>query len=110
MAKAAPISESIDPNDLQAWLAEVLRVRFNEVLKFCEAALAPANPEGVHDMRVAIRRLRSVLRDFAGIPGKRPLANLTRSLKKLADALGRVRDLDVLIEDLETLRGEAEAP
>lgn len=110
MAKAAKISENIDTKDPQAWFAEVLRVRFDEVLKFCDAELDACGTKDIHDMRVAIRRLRSVLRDFAGIVGKRPLANLTRSLKKLADTLGRVRDLDVLIEELEDLCDEAECP
>jgi CHAD domain-containing protein len=110
MAKAAKISENVDLSDPQGWLAEVLRVRFDEVLQFCDAALDPTDAEGVHDMRVATRRLRSVLRDFADVLGKHTLSGLTRPLKRLADALGKVRDLDVLIEELENLGDVPECP
>ena len=100
MAKAAPISETVDRNDAQAWFAEVLRVRFDEVLQYLDAALKPSGVDAIHDMRVAIRRLRSVLRDFASVVDKRPLAELTKALKRLAGMLGRVRDLDVMIDEL----------
>lgn len=110
MAKAAKISDKVDTGDPQTWLAEVLRVRFDEVLKFCDAALDASQTDGVHDMRVAIRRLRSVLRDFPDSAGKRPTAAFIRSLKQLADTLGRVRDLDVLIEELEKISEDPECP
>src|SRR5262245_2758974 len=54
-------------------------------------------------MRVAIRRLRSVIRDFAEITDKFPLKNLRKRLKRLADSLGAVRDPDVFISTLEKL-------
>ena len=103
MAKAAEIPPEVAERHPQEWLAEVLRVRFEEVLQFLDDALDPAGVEAVHDIRVAIRRLRSVLRDFASVVDKRPLAELTKALKKLAGALGRVRDIDVMIEELESL-------
>jgi CHAD domain-containing protein len=61
--------------------------------------------EGVHDMRVASRRLRSALRDFA--PFLRSKAVPQRRLKTLADALGFVRDEDVAIQALEQLKAKA---
>jgi CHAD domain-containing protein len=103
MAKAAEIPPEIADSQPQEWLAEVLRIRFEEVLQFLDAALEPSGVDAVHDIRVAIRRLRSVLRDFASVVDKRPLAELTKALKKLAGAFGRVRDLDVMIEELEAL-------
>jgi CHAD domain-containing protein len=52
--------------------------------------------DGVHDMRVASRRLRSTLATFADvIEGGRPLGT---DLKWLAELLGAVRDRDVLVE------------
>ena len=47
------------------WAIEVLRMYFEEVLALRENALNSADIEGVHQMRVAIRRLRSALRDFS---------------------------------------------
>jgi CHAD domain-containing protein len=107
VAKAQQITERVGTLDPQAWLAEVLRVRFEEVIKCRDAALDPARIDGVHDMRVAIRRLRSVIRDFGEITDKFPLKNLRKRLKRLADSLGVVRDADVCITTLEKLSTEA---
>lgn len=101
MAKAKQIAFPCRSSDPQEWLAEVLRVRFNEVVSKREAALDQNNVDGVHDMRVAIRRLRSMIRDFAEVAEKFPLKELRGHLKRLADALGAVRDADVAIAALE---------
>ena len=53
------------------------------------------DPEHVHDMRVATRRMRAALRVFRhGLPNRR-VASMERDLTWLASALGGVRDLDV---------------
>ena len=59
-----------------------------------------SNPEGLHQMRVAIRRLRSALKLFRKrLPGARHLA-LDAELKWLANVLGGARDLDVLLAEV----------
>jgi CHAD domain-containing protein len=52
--------------------------------------------EGVHQMRVGARRLRSDLRTFGSLVDAEWRTILTEELKWLADALGAVRDIDVL--------------
>jgi CHAD domain-containing protein len=86
----------------------VLLARFEEMCEYRAAALEGADMEGVHDMRVASRRLRSALRDFRPRlrRGKR-LEAAREALKRLADALGAVRDEDVAIHALEKLGEEA---
>jgi CHAD domain-containing protein len=70
--------------------------------------LDTGDPERVHDMRVATRRLRAALEVFApAFPRKRHRKALKR-VKKLADALGARRDLDVEIELLEGLAPEVD--
>jgi CHAD domain-containing protein len=64
------------------------------------------DPEGVHQARVATRRLRSDLRTFKSLVDEQWSQALRDDLKWLADALGRVRDADVM---LERLQGRAEA-
>lgn len=51
--------------------------------------------EAVHDMRVATRRMRSVLRIFSPYYERRSVRSLVRRLRRVARALGEVRDLDV---------------
>lgn len=57
-------------------------------------------PEGLHQMRVACRRTRSDLKTFGPLVDEAWAADLTRELKWIADVLGTVRDLDVMIERL----------
>jgi CHAD domain-containing protein len=60
-------------------------------------------------MRVASRRLRSALRDFKPYLRRRKLERVTGELKRLARALGAVRDADVAIKALEELQEKAPA-
>lgn len=86
----------------------VLATRLGEMCEHREAALGPGGEDGVHDMRVASRRLRSVLRDFRPyLRAGRRLEAARGELKRLAGVLGAVRDEDVAIRALEKLRGEA---
>lgn len=85
----------------------VLLTRLEEMCAFRSASLDWTSDEGVHDMRVGSRRLRSVLRDF--VPhmrvGKR-FEEARDELKDLARVLGSVRDEDVAIHALEKLKEE----
>jgi CHAD domain-containing protein len=56
------------------------------------AGAAAGDPDAIHDMRVAIRRLRSTLRTFRGLWPRQPGERLRAELKWLADRLGPVRD------------------
>ena len=73
----------------------VLVTRFEELYGFHDTALDWSDPEGVHSMRVASRRLRSALRDFLPYVRKRGLTTVQKRLKNVADALGDVRDQDL---------------
>ena len=87
----------------------VLITRFEELYGFQEIALDWSDPEGVHSMRVASRRLRSALRDFLPYVRKRGLTSVQKRLRNIAGALGEVRDHDVAILALEELEKKAPA-
>lgn len=90
-----------------AFLRRLARSRLHEMMAH-EAGARVADPEALHDLRVAARRLRSALRLTRDLfPGPPPLRKLERALTKLARTLGGVRDLDVLLLDLEAYRAEA---
>lgn len=105
MAKAEAIEELDCDARINDGALLVLSARLREMCALRERALDFTDIEGVHDMRVASRRLRSALRDFA--PYLRKKAIPQRRLKVLADTLGLVRDEDVAIEALEKLKGKA---
>jgi CHAD domain-containing protein len=54
--------------------------------------------DAVHKMRVAIRRTRSILKSYGAVLDRGRTDALQPELKWLADALGEVRDLEVLRE------------
>ena len=56
------------------------------------AALKMDDPECVHRMRVALRRLRSALRFFGGTSADSVRGDLDRALRRLTRTLGAQRD------------------
>jgi CHAD domain-containing protein len=63
-----------------------------------EDARTGDDPEDVHQMRVATRRLRAFLRDARGLVDAEWADDVRARASVVADALGAVRDLDVLLE------------
>jgi CHAD domain-containing protein len=84
-------------------LRALLRHQLDQILAHDPGTRLGGDPESLHDMRVAVRRSRALLR-----AGRRLIADDTQALrdelKWLGTVLGDVRDLDVL---LARLRGEA---
>lgn len=64
------------------------------------AALSGLDPEGIHEMRVALRRMRSALSDFREIIPVAQVAWLKRETKWLITSLGTARDWDVFLSEL----------
>jgi CHAD domain-containing protein len=85
----------------------VLNNRLEEMCSLRDLALDWNDPDGVHDMRVASRRLRGALQDFLPYLRKRPLLKCLREIRAIARALGRVRDYDVAIMALEKIAADA---
>lgn len=79
-----------------------------EVMLHCAPACRLGlGPEGVHQMRVALRRLRSVLKVFRPVAGCPAIAEFDAGLKALADLLGPARDWDVFLGGLGAAVAEA---
>lgn len=58
------------------------------------------DPEGVHQMRVALRRLRSALQIFRPFIPAEQMDDIAPRVKALADALGPAREWDVFLDEL----------
>jgi CHAD domain-containing protein len=66
------------------------------------------NPQELHDLRVAVRRLDAILRQFrSALPAS--LLRIRPTLKKILRALGDARDLDVALIELEAFGRELPA-
>lgn len=67
-------------------------------------------PAAVHEMRIATRKLRAVLKAFKSLLHEPERTRLATELRWLADTLGELRDLDVYAENLDGyLRGLPDA-
>ncbi len=106
MAKARDIPGITRDATFRAAAASAVEVRTEEVFSFRDRVLDTDDIEGVHDMRVATRRLRAVLEIFAVCFPKKRHRRLLKRVKRLADVLGERRDPDVMIDRLETIGGE----
>lgn len=75
---------------------KVLAYHFERMLHHEKRVRTGDDSEAIHDMRVASRRLRTLLNLFNDFFGKSALKSQRKMLRRLAEALGEVRDLDVL--------------
>lgn len=69
-----------------------------DVLLLWDPKVRLAEFDAVHKMRVAVRRIRSVLKSYRRVLRREATEPLQPELKWLADVLGEVRDLEVLQE------------
>jgi CHAD domain-containing protein len=97
-------------SQLQAFFAR----QYREILLHDPGTRLGDDPEDLHDLRVAVRRLRAILKVAAPPLDEEWADSLRDELKWLGNALGAVRDLDVLLAHLRTEqksfpRDEAEA-
>ena len=103
-----PWELEVSPLGTRPTTAEVVRAGLlaaaARLVDHVAAVVMDEDPEGVHQARVGIRRLRSDLRTFAALLDAGQARPLRDELRWLQDALGKVRDLDVLLTHL---RGEA---
>jgi CHAD domain-containing protein len=80
---------------------KILLVDFIRMLENEAGSRTGEDIEHVHHMRVATRRMRSAFRLFDEYYKAKPIRPFTQQLKRLANHLGAVRDLDVMIDDLQ---------
>jgi len=78
---------------------KLMRTYFDDMLRNARHRQFGRDPEIVHKMRVATRRLRSVFVIFNDYFDARSTKGLRRSLRRLGKLLGNVRDRDVLLLD-----------
>lgn len=91
-------------------LAAAVRAQLLAMLRFDPGTRLGDDPEDLHEYRVATRRLRALLRAARGVldPGWAETARA--ELAWLGGVVGRVRDLDVLIDRLEEEVGTLDGP
>jgi CHAD domain-containing protein len=83
---------------------KVLQLHFSRMQRREAGTRTGSDTEELHDMRVATRRMRAAWRVFYGAFKAGKTKKIRRHLETIADRLGAVRDLDVLMQGLEAYR------
>ncbi len=83
---------------------KLIAQHYEAMLSNEEGSRLGEDPEAVHDMRVATRRMRAAMRVFGPHLQSKRAREVASGLRDIAHALGEVRDLDVLIGNVETFR------
>lgn len=113
MAKVRKVKGVTGQKKLEECARRTITTRFHEMMAFREGAIDGTDIEFVHDMRVASRRLRAAMRNFADcFSGKKKFRRYLKRIEQITSTLGDVRDLDVLIDrfqkDMQTMPEEVQ--
>ncbi|MEO6859801.1 MAG: CHAD domain-containing protein [Solirubrobacteraceae bacterium] len=84
--------------------AAVLRGLLEVILANREGALVGRDPEHLHQLRISVRRSRTVQRQLAGVFPPLELRGFRSEFRWLQRATGEARDLDVHVADFASLR------
>jgi inorganic triphosphatase YgiF len=96
--KAQPIT--LNPGlGLHAAFVALTDAALDQLLANQPAALKGCEVEGIHQMRVAVRRLRSLLRLFEPCIEPHARARFEDELRRLGEVLGAARDWDVFVAE-----------
>jgi CHAD domain-containing protein len=106
-AEESPAIGPDDPAELA--VRPALSHALHTLIQRDPAARLDEDPEGVHRMRVASRRLRSVFRTFAPLIDAERVRSVVDEVRWLAGVLGEARDIDVLEEHLHAEAGDEAA-
>lgn len=88
---------------------KTLRFHFSRMLKHQAGSIDGTDIKELHDMRVAVRRLRAAVQLFRPYLPKQHAAYLRKDLRRLGRALGPARDYDVMLANLERYRAATPA-
>lgn len=87
--------------------AHLLLERTHKMLEWRSEVLKHEDIEAVHKMRVASRRLRAVLDAYETVCNPKKFKKVYRQVKEIADILGKARDTDVMVANLQQRLAEA---
>ena len=108
MAKAQNVKGLAPKKNLEECARKIIITRFHEMMSFKAGVIEGTDIECIHDMRVASRRLRAAMRNFADcFTPKKKFRRHLKWVERITSTLGGARDLDVLIDrfqkDLQTV-------
>ncbi|HMN27468.1 MAG TPA: CHAD domain-containing protein [Caldilineaceae bacterium] len=101
---APPLPVGLGSTPLTETARRSLQRFFDKLLACEETVLAGEDATGVHQMRVATRRLRASLQVLEGVYDHKLIRRHRRGLRQIAQSLGAVRDGDVFLAHIALYR------
>jgi CHAD domain-containing protein len=102
---SAKLNLELDPDEPANQAAAKVFARLLEVIDDnFPGTLEDVDSEFLHDLRVAVRRTRSLQRQFKAIYPDAELAHFREELKRIQGVTGDLRDLDVYLLDFPALK------
>lgn len=107
MAKAWNVDGITPETSLEECARRIIATRFDEMMSYKDDAAA-GDSTAIYDMRVSSRRLQAAIQNFADcFPRKRKFRKRLKTVKRVTDTLGDIRDIEVLVgrfqKDIRTL-------
>jgi triphosphatase len=103
-AKLKPLKASaprLDPSRPSSEaLRDIVEAATGQILHNWAVVLDNDDPEGTHEMRIGVRRLRSALKVMRPVADDQTLREFSGKARDLGRLLGELRDFDVLIMDI----------
>lgn len=97
-----PARPGLEPDDPMPEAArKVFSFHLQQMLAHEAGTRAGVDPEELHDMRVATRRMRAAFTLFGDFLELKPLRPFLKGLRRTGRTLGAVRDLDVFYEKIQ---------
>ena len=101
---------TVDPNTpFRDAMKSLIAKRYSDLWTALPVAIEGVDPEGVHDVRVASRRLRAAMDVTSGSFPEAWFSELLKIVKAITTELGEVRDRDVMLEFLASERRRVRA-
>src|SRR5688500_12091832 len=94
----------------QAKLLKLTRTRLERFVTFVPKFLVNDDADTIHDLRVWSRRLQQALRSLSCQPKPRASRKLIKILRRVRQALGTLRNLDVNTELVQNRLEKAQSP
>ncbi len=110
MAAKRTVPKADPEQDYRSAMRDAIGTHWAAVWKAMPAVIAGEDPKAVHKVRVASRRLRAAMDVAADCFPRKWYRPLHKTAKRITQALGEVRDRDVMLEALAKDRKRATDP
>lgn len=107
MAKEWEVKDLTPDEPFRQAAAKIIKTKSDELWSYADGTIAGEDIEELHSMRVSSRRLRAAVDVCAPCYPARPYTRLRQVVSGLTEALGGVRDADVMLEFLRNERRKA---